>query len=92
MGAIACMLGEIVGGEGFVQVAAIRPDGPIETHTEAPSNVASLVESSTRKEKGPRSLRTEGFAAWRAVESMHEAWSKGITGHRRTTLRSDSAS
>jgi hypothetical protein len=25
-------------------MAAIRPGGPIETHTEAPSNVASLIE------------------------------------------------
>ena len=44
MGAIACMLGEFVGREVFVQVVAIKPDVPIGTHTEAPSNVASLVE------------------------------------------------
>ena len=46
--------------------------------TFAPDGAKGVVTrvAAHEKKKAPRSLRTEGLAAWRAVESMHEAWPK----------------
>jgi len=40
------------------------------------AGLIAATDCRARKEKGPRSLRTEGLAAWRTVDSMHEAWPK----------------